>query len=44
MEERKINYFRSDENFEKAKGSPPITRHDREEEKSALSSRRAKIN
>ena len=38
------NYFSSEENFEKAKASPPTPRLDREEEKSALSSRGAKIN
>ena len=43
MEERNINYFSSDEIFVKAKASPPIPRPDREEEKSALSSRGAKI-
>ena len=44
MEERNNNYFSSDENFEKAKASPPTPCPDREEEKSALSSRGAKIN
>ena len=44
MEERNNNYFSFEENFEKSKASPPTPRPDREEEKSVLSSRGAKIN
>ena len=43
MEEMNNNYFSSDENYEGAKASPPTPRPDREEVKSALSSRGAKI-
>jgi hypothetical protein len=43
MEEMNNNYFSSDENYEGANASPPTPRPDREEEKSALSGRGAKI-
>ena len=43
MEEMNNNYFSSDENYEGAKASLPTPRPDREEVKSALSNRGAKI-
>ena len=43
MEEMHYNYFSSDWNYERANASPTTPRPDREEEKSALSGRGAKI-
>ena len=43
MEEMNNNYFSSDWNYERAKASPPTPWPDREEEKSALLGRWAKI-